>query len=328
MSSNLNIPTLTNPVGLDTVFTELSDLMLDNLPWLDNAFRHALRIEDERDGRPYVYPGIYADTREARDYINMLPDEHLGNYYFIDLDDGLTYSAPRQSLEKQQGRISLVFFFDFRDIYSDHTNKTLENVLNEVVQVLKKPLNLSRITINRIFREADNIYRRYSHNAIKTQFLKRPYGSFRIECDIIANYNCPQKSVSPSCQFENLPYYASEQDAIAIGGLWQDEFFALSEANEFGLPKGVIIQVNPSVGYMDDQAAQLSGVALDECFAVAAVNNLGLPSGTMKIIPSATSVFQSDQQAARNGVPVGGVYAVQILNQFGLIKGVLKTREV
>lgn len=179
MIPNPTIPTLIAPKGLDVVLTSINSILMSNLTWL-TSFGRVLKVKD-KDGN--VKPLIYSGETNGKEYISMLPDSHLNNYSFWDIEDGEGIDWIQGVNSKNEVNFGLVFFFDFRDLYtSDYTQRSIENVKHDVIEVLRtKSIPNATISIEKVYHEANNIYKGYSHKEIQNQFLMRPYGSFKIE---------------------------------------------------------------------------------------------------------------------------------------------------
>ena len=49
-------------------------------------------------------------------------------------------------------------------------------------------LTAGRISVNKIYTLAENIYRGFSLDEVQNQFLMSPFGGFRFECDLQIKY--------------------------------------------------------------------------------------------------------------------------------------------
>lgn len=85
--------------------------------------------------------------------------------------------------------------------------------------------------------------------------------------------------------FVGLVAYDNDGDALNAGVAY-NEFYLLSEDNDYGMPYGVIKQVvlNPgTLGiYVSDAAAIVAGLDSGDYYVLAAANIYGLPHGTIK----------------------------------------------
>lgn len=185
------IPVPISPVLLDDVLSEIQTALATELTWLDSAFGKAQKLKRKMsDGREMTYPAVYAGQK---DYLNVFPDSHIGNFCFFDFDDGddLTYYG-RKSFDTKRS-FGLVFWFNLQEIYpSDWTRRTTEHIKNDVLGFFKDTaFAKSEVMITGTFEEATNIYKGYSGKEIDNQFLMRPYSGLRVEGKI--RYNDLQK---------------------------------------------------------------------------------------------------------------------------------------
>ena len=325
MIENASIPVLLKPTGFDIPANQIINNQLNGLSWLTNAYKHSEILENEDSGK---FPAVYVGAQKGRqtEYLNLFPDENLGNFSFIRLEDGVERENDLTATATYKGGLTLVYWFDFRKVYPDNpAGYSLDNVIEEVLEVIK---DLSpRLQVTEVIRQAENIYKGLDHNHIKRNFLQRPYGGFGLKADFIFRFNCAQKAVSPSCLTQTLEAFRNATHASQIGGIKADEYYCLSSDNDFGLPEGLIMQMSPTASYSEDALAiSLGGIKNDQCFALSSDNVYGLPEGAVKMIPSATRVFYNDTLAAANGVPKKGLYLMAIVNNLGLVQGLLKKR--
>lgn len=180
-------PVPISPVLLDNVLSEIQTALTTNLTWLDSAFGKAQKLKRKMsDGREITYPAVYAGQK---DYLNVFPDSHIGNFCFFDFDDGhdLTYYG-RKSYDTKRS-FGLVFWFNLQKVYpSDWTRRTTEHIKKDVFDFFRDiAFTKSEVIINDAFEEAANIYKGYSDKEIDNQFLMRPYSALRVEGTIIYN---------------------------------------------------------------------------------------------------------------------------------------------
>lgn len=189
MISTPTIPTLANPVLLDYVLAEINGNLASELTWLDSTFGKVQRLVKDEQGRAQYYPAVYTGAQE---YLNLLPDGHIGNYCFWDIEDGQELEYIDRNYSDYTAKFGLVFWFDFRKVYgSGWMEYSIENVKADVLEALRaKSLRLSSITLTKFYEQAENIYKGYNHNEIEHQFLMRPFGGFRLEGKINFKEQC------------------------------------------------------------------------------------------------------------------------------------------
>ena len=168
------IPTMTDPKLLDWVLLEFQTKLSSSLSWLDHAFGKAQKFQ--KDG--LTYPAVYIG---ANDYLNVLPDSHIGCYSFFDIDDGQKINHMPSRVQDYEVTGALIFWFDLRDIYPTDSNlRTIENVKSDIIDAI----NTSRLTrcqfeLLNVYEEASNVFRNYTHKEIKTQFRMYPYSALK-----------------------------------------------------------------------------------------------------------------------------------------------------
>lgn len=109
---------------------------------------------------------------------------------------------------------------------------------------------------------------------------------YRVSCDYSVRVS-RSGGITDMPSFVGLTAYDNDGDALN-GGVEYNEFYLLSQDNDYGLPYGVIKQVvlNPgTLGiYASDAAAITGGLASGDYYVLSAANIYGLPTGTIKQI--------------------------------------------
>lgn len=190
MITTPTIPVPTSPKLWDYAVAELQTELADNISWLTAAYGKAQRhVKMGKLSGQVVFPAVYSGTG---DYLNMLPDGHLGNYCWLDVDDYQDMPYEREQYNELRARVGLVFWLDLRTAYAaDYENRTIEHAKNDVIVALRAVrLTRSNLIIDRVAERADNIYRGYTHNEIEQQFLMFPYVGFRLEGEMIIKEVC------------------------------------------------------------------------------------------------------------------------------------------
>lgn len=183
MIKNPTIPAITDPQLLDVALAEINGKLTAALTWLDYAFGKAYAL----DGENRVIPAIY--TGATTEYLKLLPDAHIGNFSFFDVEDGEQSEWTGRNYDLFTTSVSLIFWFDFRDIYpNDHKTRTTENVKAAIYRTLKEmQLTKSSISFTRIYEKKDEVFRGYEMPDSK--FYMRPYGQLRFEGEIMYKEN-------------------------------------------------------------------------------------------------------------------------------------------
>jgi len=180
--------TITTPELLDELFDRINTHLSGEISWLTTAYGRAVRLARQlEDMSQVVYPAIYTANASGKEYLNLLPDEHLGEYLFWWVDDGWNVDEWNHiSKNKYLINCSLIAWYDLRNIYpATWKANSNQNVIREVFTALSSlGERWIRIEPQRIFEEAPNIYREFTHREIDRQYRMRPFGGFRVEMEI------------------------------------------------------------------------------------------------------------------------------------------------
>lgn len=175
--------TISDPKLLDKVVLEMNAAMLANISWLDNAYGKAERLRETNQGGEVVYPAVY--TGRDKEYLKLFPDDSLGNFSFIEIRDTQEL-FPEQSKKKRiRCNLSVIFWFDFRKIYSTPNTYTIENVKNELLDFFSRyTFKTFLYDVEMISEEVENIYSGLGYNVNSNQFNMRPYGCLKISGEV------------------------------------------------------------------------------------------------------------------------------------------------
>ena len=183
----INAPVIPNAIMLDAHIGEIQQGLVDNISWLDAAFGRSQRLTKMMNGKKIITPNVYCggwNGHGENDYIEVSPDSKIGNFSFFEIDDPQTIDAGPWAREIKTP-FGLIVWFDLTRVYNSATNRNTERLKAEILHVLNGRagwhLTDGRITINRIYERAENIYKGYSLSEIDNQFLMHPYGGFRFD---------------------------------------------------------------------------------------------------------------------------------------------------
>lgn len=173
---------------VDRIIGKIQEGLAANISWLDVAFGRAQRLIKVIDGKRWITPNVYCGNvvgKGKNDYIEVTPDSHIGNFSFFVLEDPETLKWNPGQQTEFKAPFSLIFWFDLRRVYNSATNRNTERLKAEILHVLNGRagwlLNDGRITINRCWESAQNIYRGFTLDETDNQFLMHPFGGFRFE---------------------------------------------------------------------------------------------------------------------------------------------------
>lgn len=185
--ANNNAPIIEFPVMLDRIIGEIQTGLVENIPWLDVAFGRAQRLTKMMDGKRIITPNVFCggwNGHGENDYIEVSPDSKIGNFSFFEIDDPQTIDAGPWAREIK-APFGLIVWFDLTRVYGVASNRDTERLKAQILHVLNGRdgwhLTAGRITINRIYERAENIYRGYTLSEIDNQFLMHPFAGFRFD---------------------------------------------------------------------------------------------------------------------------------------------------
>lgn len=190
MAKNSKAPQFDNPKLIDLVIGEIQNGLVENIGWLDMAFGRAQKLVKQIEKKKYYEPHVY--TGKGNEYIGVYPDSKIGNFSFFWIDDPQNMDW----VPKQQGKIktpfSLIFWFDLRRVYNEPNNRNTEALKADILNLLNGGfwIKTGRIKINRIYEQAENIYRGFTLDEIDNQFLMHPFAGFRFEGELTVNEPC------------------------------------------------------------------------------------------------------------------------------------------
>ena len=194
--ATINAPVIPNAVMLDRVLGEIQSGLVENISWLDAAFGKAQRLTKMMNGKNIITPNVYCGGWRGHgpnDYIEVSPDSKIGNFSFFEVDDPQTIDAGPWAREVS-APFALIVWFDLTRVYGVADNRNTERLKAEILHVLNGRagwhLTEGRITINRIYERAENIYRGYTLSEIDNQFLMHPFSGFRFEGVLEFNELC------------------------------------------------------------------------------------------------------------------------------------------
>lgn len=191
-------PIIPHPVMLDLAFGHIQQALTDNLGWLDAAFGRAQRLTKILpNGKRIVTPNVYCgglDFKGNNDYIETSPDSQIGNFSFFVVDDPQTLDWEPGVQMKQRAPFSLIFWFDLRRVFGSATNRNTEYLKAQILEILNGRAGWvfpdGRLKINKIYEQAENIYRGFSISEVDNQFLMHPYAGLRFEGEIWVDMPC------------------------------------------------------------------------------------------------------------------------------------------
>ncbi len=182
-----NAPIITNPVMLDAVIGEIQAGLIQNIKWLDVAFGRSQRLAKKMNDKRIITPNVFCGGWKGHgpnDYIEVSPDSKIGNFSFFEIEDPQTIDAGPWAREIKTP-FGLVVWFDLTRIYGKESDRNTEKLKADILHVLGGRagwhLTNGRVSVNRIYERAENIYRGYTLSEIDNQYLMHPYAGFRFD---------------------------------------------------------------------------------------------------------------------------------------------------
>lgn len=197
----MSVPSKVEPKLLDIVCDNVASTLQSRLSWLDNAYGRCEKYFDAKEvGSDNVFPVVYKEGRDGLDYQLLLPDEGLGNFMFIDVEQNQEIPENNIGSVSIECNIAIIVWFDYRKVYpSDWQNRTIENVKFDVLEAISAGFGGNgRIYPYEVAESTREIYSTFSTRAIDAytdregmrEALLRPFGGFRINCRLKFSQGC------------------------------------------------------------------------------------------------------------------------------------------
>lgn len=184
--ANYPIKIPSSPALFDTVALEARTKLKAAFSWLDEVYISSHAKVDE-DGR--YFPATEA---QGGNYIDLRPDNNLGNYGFFELSQAQELDAVANHKTILTAEFAFVLFFDYREVYpADYDTRTVENIKSEFLIFFETIRLLSaQMTLTRVTTDKEQIYRGYDVKEIVNKFLIRPFGAIRFEGEAVYRTTC------------------------------------------------------------------------------------------------------------------------------------------
>lgn len=181
------IPVISNPQLTDIVIAEVQKGLVDNLSWLNHAFGRAQKLVKQIETNKYYTPNVYAG---GKNYIDVSPSNDLGNYSFFVIDDPQYIDWQPRMPGDITVSYSLILWCNI-DKITGAENRNIEFVKSEILKALNKIFLVSgRLTVSKIYDQAENVYKGFTLDEISNQYLMHPYYGLRIVGEIKTNESC------------------------------------------------------------------------------------------------------------------------------------------
>jgi hypothetical protein len=175
------------PHLFDVPIDEIQTALDNECSWLNTIFGRCERLVKEINGNKYYTANWH---KAGNDYIWIAPDEGLGNFCFFVLDEP-TNLEPYHAGDVTRSTIgfSLILWCDLRTIYE---SRDTEAIKEEILKILNGHTHLhsGRMSINRVYERAENVFREFDYDEIDNQFMMHPFAAFRFEGELIVDTLC------------------------------------------------------------------------------------------------------------------------------------------
>ena len=215
----------TNPHLFDVAIDEIQTALDNECSWLNTIFGRCERLVKEINGNKYYTANWH---KAGNDYIWIAPDEGLGNFCFFVLDEPTdleNYFAG--DVTRSTIGFSLIVWCDLRTIGE---GRDTEAVKEELLQILngRTHLRSGRMTIDKVYERAENVFREFDYDEIDNQFMMHPFAGFRIEGELIVDTLCdayipPTPPVEPPTfkiwvneKIDTFSFVVNENETITI----------------------------------------------------------------------------------------------------------------
>jgi hypothetical protein len=224
---------------IDDAISTVNATLLANLTWLDGAYGKIQRMRHkDATGRETTFPGAYTGTsaNKTNDYINVLPDEKLGNYCYWEVSDPVEYDNVNRNFYTTFN-FKISFWFDWRDIFGDPDYKaaSIEEIKLIILNVLAAAQYTRQVEAYKVYEDANSIFQNftnqgyissYDHKQIKGQFLMKPYGGLAFSGVIQSFLGCTSHDVVvtiPPTLIGRLPLNYSNSEQLYPLETWYGE---------------------------------------------------------------------------------------------------------
>jgi len=187
---NPTVPLITNPVNLDAAIQDVQVKLANGLSWLDASFGRAYTGSRKVENKDVFYPEVYQGKKE---YLDVSPNDNLIAQSFFDLKDPQEFERMGLYQDGQfTSNISIIFWMNLDRVKKagtyTYSHRFTEELKAQILNVLK--LHCPNFILNKIYEEADEVYRGYTMDHVKQQTLKHPFAGFRFEGQLIFNEQC------------------------------------------------------------------------------------------------------------------------------------------
>lgn len=184
------IPIKSNPKLFDEAVAQMQTLLGEHLPWLDHVFGICEFLTDVKDNKKFTSANVYSGDQQ---YVQVMPCKELGNFCFFVLRDPQEFGRRDQSIVRSP--ISLIFWYDMRDVRPDADERNREAVKAEILGLIGSR-RFPWFVPSRMYEKPEAVFSDFSYDHTVNQFLMSPYAGIRIDGVLTARVPCyiPQRA--------------------------------------------------------------------------------------------------------------------------------------
>lgn len=178
---------IVDPINLDRAIQEIQKAV-GTILWIEAAYGRARVIPELVNGKLIEMPKVYYGQKE---YLNIFLNDNkraISWFQVTGAEEPLDYASGVKQ-QKYQAPVSLIIWFDLKRlellypdfIYTEHLKRDIQN------KIARYP----NLTIERVWDEnASEIFREYTFDEAKDQFLTYPKGALRFDFLLTYDYDC------------------------------------------------------------------------------------------------------------------------------------------
>lgn len=179
---------IVDPINLDAAIQELQNALKANIAWLSRVYGRARLHPEKLYDKQVLLPKVYYGNKE---YLNILLNDTVpaqGWFQVIGAEQPLEFH-PGNTIQKYQVPVAFIVWLDLKKIALENQDYIyLEIPKRQIHNILGRYPN---VTITKVFDEnAKDIFKEYTTQVDKEQFLTYPKAGLRFEFNLTYNYNC------------------------------------------------------------------------------------------------------------------------------------------
>jgi len=187
------IPLISAPVGLDYAIQTIQ-VKMGTLDWISHAYGKSTIGTRKQDLVEEYYPEVYHGSAE---YKSVEFNDFIKGQCFFIAGDAKMLSQDQGTYGWYTYPLSVVFWFNYDKIDTVRTYRFIELLKQDAVDVLIRGIGGTgiRFEIDNISEQFKTVFREYSYTESDKQYIKHPYGCFRIDGEVTFTESCYQGNI-------------------------------------------------------------------------------------------------------------------------------------